>query len=100
MLDNYIIIILIVAVLYILYLYFRCKRLEKRLHDAAIIVSAHKTVLINKVIRYTNSKDAREVARQLDEEIASCCKFMIEHEEELIKRSDEDGFINDNKEDK
>lgn len=124
--SSLIIIIGIIVLVYILYLYFKCKRLEKKLHYAAIIISAHKTVLLNKVV--LNEKchksnlrakailkdfgislslddekatDVHIINRQLDEEIAECCKFMIEHEQELIKNANKDGIVNvDNKEDK
>lgn len=99
--DKFIVIVLLVAIGYILYLYFRNRKLEKikehhekKLHDAAIIMSAHKTVLINKVIKLgKDTRDIRIINLELDEEIAECCKFMIEHEEELIKNVDKDGVV-------
>lgn len=106
--DKLIILILLVAIIYILYLYFRCKKLEKikeaqdkKIHDAAIILSAHKTVLINKVIRLNNDKrDIRIINRELDEEIAECCAYMIEHEEELINKANGEHIVKIDKEDK
>lgn len=105
--DKFIVIILLVSIGYILYLYFRCKKLEKiketqdkKLHDAAIIMSAHKTVLINKVIKLgKDTRDIRIINRELDEEIAECCKFMIEHEDVLLKNVDKDGVVTIKEED-
>jgi hypothetical protein len=90
--NKFIIVILIIAIIYMLVLYFRCKRLdkiteqhEKKLHDAAIIISAHKTVLINKTIKYTkDTRDVRIINRELDEEIAECCKGMTGHDDVSI----------------
>jgi predicted Holliday junction resolvase-like endonuclease len=106
--DKFIIVILIIAIVYILVLYFRCKRLdkiieqhEKKLHDAAIILSAHKTVLINKTIKYSkDTRDVRIINRELDEEIAECCAYMVEHEEELINKANGEHIVKINKEDK
>ena len=105
--DKFIIVILIIAIVYILFLYFKCKRLEsklntydKKLHDAAIIISAHKTVLINKTIKYNkDTRDVRIINRELDEEISECCAYMIEHEEELLKKAEEH-IVKIDKEDK
>lgn len=106
--DKFIIVILIVAIIYMLVLYFRCKKLEKtvehhekKMHDAAIIISAHKTVLINKIIKYTkDTRDVRIINRELDEEITECCTYMLEHEEELISKSNEDHIVRIDEEDK
>ena len=99
--DKFIIFVLVVALGYILYLYFKVRKLEKviernkkKFHDAAIIISAHKTVLINKVIHYTNdTRDISVIMNELDEEVAECCAFMAKHEEELLKRSNKDGVV-------
>lgn len=104
--DKIIIVIFIIAIVCILFLYFKCKRLEriiehheKKLHDAAIIISAHKTVLINKTIKYTkDTRDVRIINRELDEEISECCAYMIKHEEELIAKAEEN-IVTINKED-
>lgn len=93
--DKFIIVILIIAIIYMLVLYFRCKKLEKikevqhkKRHDAAIIISAHKTVLINKVIRLSHdTRDVRIINRELDEEIAECCKLMTGHDDVAIMLS-------------
>ena len=101
MLDacSLIIIIGIIVLVYILYLYFKCKRLEKILHRVEIIVSAHKTVLINKVVGFTgDTRDIHEIARELDEEVIECYVFLSKHEEEMRKRCDEDGFVTIDKE--
>ena len=100
--NNIIIVIGIIVLLYILRLYFRCKKLEKQLHDACIVISAQKTVLFNKVVNLANdTRDIHIINKDLDMEIAACCNFILEHEEELINRVGEDGIVNvDNKEDK
>lgn len=104
--DKFIIVILIIAIVYILVLYFRCKRLEKiiehhenKLHEAAILISAHKTVAVNKKLAEGDDRDPRNIMREIDDEINKCASFIAEHEKELLDNA-KDNFVKINKEDK
>jgi hypothetical protein len=98
--DKFIIVIFIIAIVYILVLYFRCKDLnnklswyEDKLHEAAILISAHKIVAVNKKLAEGDNRDPRNIIREIDNEVNECARFITEHEQELINKNNEDGFI-------
>lgn len=101
--NNYVLglcIIIIVLNICILVLWHRCKKQQKTLDKCDIILSAHFSVLLNKVISSGDTRDVKVIAKELKEEVQSCVHYFIEHENEIFKNLNEDGYTTINKDDK